>query len=300
MNGKELSNSNKLLSIAENIGDSLKTTVQFKQLESIGGGCINQVSKVSDDKGNQWLIKENSPHLLDMFIAEADGLNEIHNTHTIRCPEVICYGETQQSAYLVIEYISLTHASGNALTGEKLALMHQCQAKIHGWHRDNTIGATPQSNVQSSSWVKFWKQQRLLPQLDMALKKGYPQTDYDNGLKLCDRLELFFSHYNPIPSLLHGDLWGGNQAHDTHGNPVIFDPAVYYGDRETDIAMTELFGGFSADFYSAYNAHFTLDEGYATRKTLYNLYHALNHYNLFGGGYASQAAGMTRRLLSEV
>ncbi|MCK5811253.1 MAG: fructosamine kinase family protein [Cocleimonas sp.] len=299
MNGKELINSNKLFSIAENISATLQTTVQFKQHESISGGCINQVSKISDDKGNQWLIKENSPHLLDMFIAEADGLNEIYNTQSIRCPEVICYGETQQSAYLVMEYIPLTHGSGNALTAEKLAIMHRCLSKIHGWRKDNTIGATPQSNVQSTSWVKFWKQQRLLPQLKMALKKGYSSTDYDHGLRLCDKLDHFFSHYDPMPSLLHGDLWGGNQAYDADGNPVIFDPAVYYGDRETDIAMTELFGGFGADFYAAYNEHFALNEGYSTRKTLYNLYHTLNHYNLFGGGYASQAAGMTRRLLAE-
>ncbi|MCK5916965.1 MAG: fructosamine kinase family protein [Cocleimonas sp.] len=300
MNGKESLNSNKFLNIAKNIGDTLKTTVQFKQLESIGGGCINQVSKVSDDKGNEWLIKENSPHLLDMFIAEANGLNEIHNTGTIRCPEVICYGETQQNAYLVIEYISLVNGSGSALTGEKLALMHQYQGAIHGWHRDNTIGSTPQSNLQSASWIKFWKQQRLIPQLELALKKGYSKRDYDNGLMLCDKLELFFKPYTPAPSLLHGDLWGGNQAHDSSGNPVIFDPAVYYGDRETDLAMTELFGGFSTNFYAAYNQHFALDEGYTTRKTLYNLYHVLNHYNLFGSSYASQAGSMTRRLLTEI
>jgi fructosamine-3-kinase len=300
MNGRELSNSRKLLTIAKNIADSLNTTVQFKQLESINGGCINQVSKVSDDKGKQWLIKENSPHLLDMFIAEAEGLNEIYNSHTIRCPKVICYGETPQSAYLVIEYISLTNGNGNALTGEKLAQMHQYQATTYGWHRNNTIGATPQSNLQNSLWGEFWKQQRLLPQLDMALKNGYSKADYDNGLKLYDRLDLFFSNYTPVASLLHGDLWSGNQAHDSFGNPVVFDPAVYYGDRETDIAMTELFGGFSTDFYAAYNHHFALDEGYTTRKTLYNLYHTLNHYNLFGGGYASQAAAMTRRLLAEI
>jgi len=144
--------------------------------------------------------------------------------------------------------------------------------------------------------MKWWEKLNCL----LALKKGYSRIDYDNGLTLCDRLDHFFTSYEPLPSLLHGDLWSGNQAHDADGNPVIFDPAVYYGDRETDIAMTELFGGFSSDFYIAYNEHFALDEGYATRKTLYNLYHSLNHYNLFGGGYASQAAAMTKRLLAEI
>lgn len=300
MNGKKIAHSTTLLTIAENISDSLNTTVKFKQFESISGGCINQVSKVSDDRGNEWLIKENSPHLLDMFIAEADGLSEIFKSQTIRCPKVVCYGETQHSTYLVMEYISLSNATANALTGEKLAQMHQYKAKIHGWHRDNTIGATPQSNVQNSSWVEFWKQQRLIPQLERALRKGYSSADYDNGMILCECLEVLFSDYQPQASLLHGDLWGGNQGHDDQGHPVIFDPAVYYGDRETDIAMTELFGGFSADFYASYNECLPLDAGYVTRKTLYNLYHTLNHYNLFGGGYASQAAGMSKRLLSEI
>lgn len=300
MNGNEKEYSKKRPPIADNISQTLNTTVQFKQLENLGGGCINQVYKATDIKGKRWLIKENSPHLLDMFIAEAEGLKEIHKSQSIRSPEVICYGETPQSAYLVLEYITLSHQSGNASTAKKLAQMHQYQGEIFGWHRDNTIGATLQSNQQSTSWIEFWKQQRLLPQLQLALNKGYSQNDYDNGLILCNKLDGFFSDYQPKPSLLHGDLWGGNQAHDINGNPVLFDPAVYYGDRETDIAMTELFGGFSADFYASYNEYYPLDAGYSTRKTLYNLYHALNHYNLFGGGYASQAASMTKRLLAEV
>ena len=300
MNGNDRENLRKRLSIADHISHTLNTTVQFKQFEILGGGCINQVSKVTDTKGRHWLIKENSPYLLDVFIAEAEGLSEIQNSQSIRCPKVVCYGETAQSAYLVLEYITLSHDGGNAKTGEKLALMHQYQGKIFGWYRDNTLGETPQSNQESISWIEFWSQQRLLPQLRLGLKKGNPQSDYDNGLKLCDKLSVFFSNYQPIASLLHGDLWGGNQAHDLEGNPVIFDPAVYYGDRETDIAMTELFGGFSADFYSSYNDCYVLDDGYSTRKTLYNLYHALNHYNLFGGGYASQASSMTKRLLAEV
>ena len=300
MNGKEIRNSTKLLSIADNISQTLNTTVQFKQLENLGNGCINQVFKAIDTKGKSWLIKENSPHLLEMFIAEAEGLKEIHKSQSVRCPKVICYGKTAQNAYLVLEYIALSNQEGNANTGKQLAKMHQYQGEVFGWHRDNTIGVTPQSNRQSTSWVEFWKQQRLLPQLRLALNKGYPQSDYDNGIRLCNKLEVFFSHYQPTASLLHGDLWGGNQAHDLDGNPVLFDPALYYGDREADIAMTELFGGFSADFYSSYNEHYPLDAGYNTRKTLYNLYHALNHYNLFGGGYASQSASMTKRLLATV
>ncbi|MCK5895788.1 MAG: fructosamine kinase family protein [Cocleimonas sp.] len=300
MNGKGISHTKKLITIAENMSDTLQKSVQFKQIESINGGCINQVSKVSDEQGNQWLIKENNPQLLDMFIAEAHGLNEIRKSQTIRCPTVVCYGATQQSAYLVMEYIVLSQGAGDALTGKKLAQMHAYQSKIHGWHSDNTIGTTPQSNHQSNSWSTFWKKQRLMPQLERAKKKGYASRDYDNGIKLSEQLAVFFSDYQPPPSLLHGDLWGGNQAHDEQGHPVIFDPAVYYGDRETDLAMTELFGGFNASFYAAYNEYYPLDVGYSIRKTLYNLYHTLNHYNLFGGGYASQAASMTNKLLAEL
>ena len=192
MNGKGIKNSSTGLSIAENIANTLKTTVQFKQFENLGGGCINQVSKVSDAQGRCWLIKENSPHLLDMFVAEAEGLDEIYKSQTIRCPEVICYGETEQSSYLVLEYITLSNAGGNAQTGKKLAQMHQYQAEKFGWHRNNTIGATQQSNLQSESWVEFWQQQRLLPQLQLALKKGYPHRDYESGLKLCEKVADFF------------------------------------------------------------------------------------------------------------
>ena len=120
------------------------------------------------------------------------------------------------------------------------------------------------------------------------------------GLELAEKTHLFFTDYQPRPSLLHGDLWGGNCASDNNNNPVIYDPAVYYGDRETDLAMTELFGGFNNDFYQSYNDTFALDPGYKTRKDLYNLYHILNHYNLFGGSYASQANSITQKLLSEI
>ena len=301
MNGKMIIPSlQHLEGIAEDIGASLNRNTQLKHIESLGGGCINQVAKITDDKGNCWLLKENSPHRLDMFIAEAEGLKEISQSNSIRVPEVICYGETSKRSYLILEYISLSNKSGNHKTAEKLALMHQHQSPIFGWHRDNTIGETPQSNQTTHSWVSFWQEQRLLPQLNIALVNDYPKNAYEDGIKLVEKIPLFFNTYQPIPSLLHGDLWGGNHAFDDNENPVIFDPAVYYGDREADIAMTELFGGFDAGFYLHYNDCFKLDEGYAVRKTLYNLYHALNHYNLFGGGSASQAANMTRRLLAEL
>ena len=147
--------------------------------------------------------------------------------------------------------------------------------------------------------MRFLRERRLGFQLDLAAANGYRGRLQARGEQLLERLGQFFSHYRPKPSLLHGDLWGGNHAADAKNQPVIFDPAVYYGDRESDLAMTELFGGFSAEFHAAYRDAYPLDPGYAVRKTLYNLYHVLNHLNLFGAGYKSQAETMVDRLLSE-
>lgn len=275
--------------------------ISFTTLDSLSGGCINQAWKATDSSGEYWFIKENSLDLLAMFEAEYLGLEEILQSQTIRVPKPICVGNTDSFSYLVLEYIPLQSSVNHQMTGQQLAAMHQItdDNKQFGWSRNNTIGSTPQLNQQNDNWGNFWKQQRLLPQLSLAQKKGYAHSAYDAGLKLADSLEVFFQH-NPSPSLLHGDLWGGNCATDTENNPVIFDPALYYGDRETDIAMTELFGGFNQTFYDAYNNVYPLDSAYKTRKTLYNLYHILNHYNLFGGGYASQAESMTKQLLSEI
>jgi protein-ribulosamine 3-kinase len=177
--------------------------------------------------------------------------------------------------------------------------MHRATSGRFGWHRDNTIGATPQLNAWESDWIVFWQTYRLGYQLDLAARSGHGGQLQRRGGLLLERLPALFDHA-PVPSLLHGDLWGGNFSGDAEGNPVIFDPACYYGDREADLAMTELFGGFSGRFYSAYRAAWPLDPGYDTRKTLYNLYHILNHLNLFGGGYGSQAERMIDRLLAEL
>jgi fructosamine-3-kinase len=163
---------------------------------------------------------------------------------------------------------------------------------------DNTIGSTPQHNNRESNWVRFWQKQRLGKQLEFAADNGYGGQVLRLGEKVLEKVPVFFSDYQPAPSLLHGDLWGGNAAVTTQGEPVMFDPACYYGDREADLAMTELFGGFGRDFYAAYQTIYPLDSGYAQRKTLYNLYHILNHLNLFGRGYLGQATAMMERLLT--
>lgn len=289
--------------IAKKLGKTLNKPLQFISRESISGGCINQSWKVTDNTGHDWFIKTNKPTLLSMFEAEAAGVNEIRQTHAIKAPQAFCFGSTPEVSYLVLEYIPLNGRINQSQTGEQLAALHQHlneKEQPFGWAIDNTIGATPQLNTPHTDWISFYREERLLFQLNLAKSKGYSHKAYENGLLLAEKIPLFFSSYHPQASLLHGDLWSGNCASDEHGNPVIFDPATYYGDHETDLAMTELFGGFNQQFYESYHDHYPIDSGYKNRKTLYNLYHILNHFNLFGGGYASQAASMTQKCLSQV
>ena len=173
--------------------------------------------------------------------------------------------------------------------------MHRHTAKQHGWHRDNTIGKTPQHNPWSDDWVVFFSAHRLLFQLELAANNGYSGELQALGTKLIDKLPAFFDSYEPAPSLLHGDLWGGNWG-VVEGQPFIFDPAVHYGDRESDIAMTKLFGGFGTAFYDAYQSAWPLADGFEARLQLYQLYHVLNHLNLFGSGYLGRALEIMRSL----
>jgi fructosamine-3-kinase len=201
----------------------------------------------------------------------------------------------------VLEHLELRPADdkGMRALGRNLARLHRVTARRHGWDRDNTIGSTPQINTPADDWIAFWRERRLSFQLKLAASKGHAARLSASGERLIEKLPAFFEGYTPVPSLLHGDLWSGNAAMDADGKPVIFDPAVYYGDREADLAMTELFGGFPHSFYAAYRTEYPLDAGYETRKQLYNLYHVLNHLNLFGGGYGAQAERMIEQLLAQ-
>ncbi|MGH8413976.1 MAG: fructosamine kinase family protein, partial [Gammaproteobacteria bacterium] len=238
----------------------------------------------------------------DLFDAEADGLKALAECKAIRVPRVLTVGEQEGEAFLVMEWLSLGQKTGAAAAklGEQLARQHQCLGQHVGWWQNNFIGATPQFNTPSEDWVKFFRKHRLGFQLSLAAENGYCGVLQRQGARLLEVLPAFFSGYTPQPSLLHGDLWGGNWGMVETGEPAIFDPAVYYGDREADIAMTELFGGFGQEFYSAYNAIWPLDASYRVRRDLYNLYHVLNHLNLFGGGYLQQAERSIARLLTEL
>ena len=287
--------------IAQHIRESTGKPFALRQTASVGGGCINSAYRLQGDV-DAFFVKLNRKERLPMFAAEARGLDELAATATVRVPRPVCHGLGGEQSYLVLECLELRPAGAacDRLLGQRLAALHRIAQPFCGWHSDNTIGSTPQPNHRHSDWVKFFTQQRLGFQLKLAETQGFGGKLQRQGEKLMERLPAFFVSYQPQPSLLHGDLWGGNYAGDEAGQPVIFDPACYYGDREADIAMTELFGGFGRDFQPAYADAYPLDAGYRSRKNLYNLYHIINHLNLFGAGYLAQAETMIEQLLAEV
>ncbi len=263
---------------------------------STGGGCINDTAIISDGQ-KSFFIKLNSRDQLPMFEAESEGLHALAEANAIRVPTPVCTGTSGAQSFFVMETMELGGRVNPEQLGQQLARLHQHTARQFGWHRDNTIGSTPQNNPWHSDWIDFFRDQRLIFQLELARDAGIGSATFQRGMRLAELLDNFFSDYPPVASVLHGDLWSGNVGADQAGNPVIFDPAVYYGDREADLAMTELFGGFGNRFFEAYNEVFPIDPGYPRRKTLYNLYHILNHFNLFGGGYGQQADSMIDHLL---
>lgn len=234
-----------------------------------------------------------------MFAAEFDGLQTLRSNNSIKVPEPITHGSCDKQSFLVTEYVPMDSYFSATQFGEQLAIMHHCTTDQYGWHRDNTIGSTAQQNTQQTNWIEFWRKHRLGFQLQLAKNNGHTGSLQTMGAELLEKLPSYFADYTPKASLLHGDLWSGNIS-GCDGQPVIYDPAVYFGDREADIAMTELFGGLPDAFYDAYNANWPLDSGYSVRKQLYNLYHILNHLNLFGSGYYSQSLHLLRSLLAEL
>lgn len=265
---------------------------------TISGGCINEATLLTAG-GEQVFVKVNRAERLAMFEAEAAGLALIAASATIRVPRPICTGVVGTEAFIAMEALALIARGDAAAAGRGLAALHRVSADSFGWERDNTIGATPQPNRPNPDWTAFFARERLGHQLALAARNGHRGRLQTNGERLLERLPALLDHA-PTPSLLHGDLWGGNLGYLPGGEPVVFDPAVYFGDREADLAMTELFGGLGRDFHAAYQEAWPLPASYPVRKTLYNLYHILNHLNLFGSGYRAQAEAMIEQLLAEV
>ena len=263
----------------------------------VGGGDISAAWRLKADNRDVFM-KTGRIDSLHMFTGEAEGLAEIAKAKVLRVPEVYAVGQTADTAFLALEWLPFDRSDPvvERRFGEGLAALHRTTASRFGWHRDNTIGLTPQHNAWSTDWVAFFQEHRLGFQLRLARENGFSGELQKHGRRLQKRLPSLFENYEPVPSLLHGDLWGGNWA-SSGGEPVIFDPAVYDGDRETDLAMTRLFGGFGKAFYEGYETAWPLQPGGGDRLALYQLYHVLNHLNLFGSGYLGRALALTSALL---
>ena len=273
--------------LSERLEQALRKKLGVPGASPVRGGDINRAFRL-DFAGARFFVKLNHVSLGSMFAAERAGLDALRASAAIRVPEVFLTGSEGESAFIVMEYIELRGSAEPGLFARQLAALHETTHPRFGFPVNNTIGSTPQINSPTADWVEFWQRYRL----------GY-QLELGAGEKLNDRVAEFFADYRPRPSLLHGDLWSGNQGADASGNPVIFDPACYYGDHEADLAMMELFGNPGERFFAAYAERFPLDAGYAQRRDLYNLYHVLNHANLFGGGYAARARRMIDMLLGQ-
>jgi fructosamine-3-kinase len=319
------------------IGSVIGATLRARPADRVYGGSINECYRWQSDAGPIF-VKVAPARASAMLAAEAAGLEELRRADAVRVPRVLgvstgggapadgCIGagvgggvgsgsgvgsgtsantgvgvgSSCDKAWLALEWIQsgVSSRATESLLGEQLARQHRATQTAFGWSRDNTIGSTPQLNEWCDDWVTFFRDRRLRYQLDLAGQNGFGGRLQERGGALLDHVGDFFRGYRPTPALLHGDLWSGNRLTDEREQPVIFDPAVYYGDREADLAMTRLFGGYGAGFYAAYEAAWALDAGAATRTTLYNLYHVLNHLNLFGSGYLAQAGTMIDSLLA--
>lgn len=268
---------------------------QQEDYRLLDGGDINSAARFSLADQNYFVKWNDADRYPLMFEAEAKGLNELRKANCIRIPEVKFIGEQDGGSFLLLELID----EGSRRTkyfqefGEQLAQLHQNTKATFGLDHRNYIGSLPQVNTPTDTWSEFFVVNRLEEQIRLARDNRQVDAYLSNGFKhLFNKIESLFP--NEAPALLHGDLWSGNQMPDKNGKPCIYDPAVYYGHREMDIAMTKLFGGFSTSFYESYNQAYALEEGWEQRVDLCNLYPLLVHVNLFGGGYAEQVRGILK------
>ena len=266
-------------------------------IKPVAGGCISDAFKLEMKSGESYFLKLNYIVADDMFIKEAHGLNELRKPAVIRIPTVILF----ENSFILMEYIETGAKTKNFFKdfGRKFAELHKFKGRSFGFYEDNFIGSNTQRNIpgndEKDDWINFFYTKRLLAQYTLAEKNDYATPELTDGILALEKIIYkILAGNEEHPSLLHGDLWSGNYMADEKGAPVLIDPAVYYGHREADLAMTKLFGGFKPEFYSAYNECYPLSEGYEYREDIYKLYHVLNHFNLFGKGYYNQAMSIIK------
>jgi fructosamine-3-kinase len=259
----------------------------------VAGGDSHAAARLETRK-QRWFIKWDAAARLGQFEAELEALRILSVADGPILPDGVCAGSNGTHAWLVTGWLDLQPTGDAPAFGTRLAAMHRRTQDCFGWHADNVLGASRQDNRPHDSWPEFWWSRRLAPQLERALASGLAPGATPETLRAAS--DQLLSH-RPPPALVHGDLWGGNHAFLADGSPVIFDPAPYYGDRETDLAMMRLFGGFHPSVFEAYEGAWPLSPGSRERLPLYQLYHLLNHYNLFGSGWASRVTQSLRATL---
>ncbi len=285
------------------LNEKIKTRIEnqlkkkISNISSLSGGCISNAYKVEFDDSSLAFVKYNPSFGNEMFRKEANGLIELKKASAIRIPEVYYF----DSELIITELINLSTKKKVFFSdfGRSFAKLHKFTSDHYGFYEDNFIGSNRQKNIpeeeEKNNWVKFYFNKRILYQYKLTEKNGYSTSELKNGIsKLENKIEDILSGSDNLKSLLHGDLWNGNFMVDENGEACLIDPAVYYGNREADLAMTKLFGGFNSEFYNAYNETFPLPAGYEYRENIYKLYHILNHLNLFAGGYYSQAMNLIK------
>jgi fructosamine-3-kinase len=273
--------------IIAQIGSILKEEIVSDSF--VEGGCIANSKIITTSSGKNFFLKQGCSK--QMFLCEANGLNEIKKSQTINTPNII----ESNKYFLLLEYIQQGTKSPKTfqLFGEQFAKMHQYTNSEYGFYENNFIGNTPQINTPSNNWVDFYFTNRLLYQFKLAEKNKHLTPELKKAFNTIENnIDKIIKGSEENPSLLHGDLWGGNYIINSNGTPYIIDPAVYYGHREADLAMTKLFGGFTQEFYEAYNHTYPLKDGYEYRENIYLLYHVLNHLNLFGSSYYHQTLNL--------
>ncbi|AMO37305.1 fructosamine kinase family protein [Thauera humireducens] len=274
----------------------------IRDIAPVSGGCIHEAVVVTGHC-ERFFVKLGNAARLPMFEAEVDGLLALAAADGFRTPTPIACGADDAHAFLVLEHLTLRplhSADEGARFADALVRLHRTRGAHFGWRRDNFIGSTPQRNTPADNWARFFVEHRLHPQFALARQHGFSGELQKQGERLFERVPALFLDYRPTESLLHGDLWHGNAAVLEDGTPAIFDPAVHYGDRESDLAMSELFGGFPGSFYAEYRKAWPMQDDYEKRKLLYSLYHILNHMNLFGRGYLREATRLATRLNEEL
>jgi protein-ribulosamine 3-kinase len=280
---------------------------KIRNFTSLSGGCISDAFKITTNDNSNFFLKYNSSISNDMFIKEANGLKELVKANAIRIPKILGFDKD----YILLEYIQTGNKNLHAVKlrqagknffeqfGRNFAKMHKYTSDNYGFYEDNYIGSNLQKNIpcelEKNDWVSFYFNKRILFQFKLAEMLGNSTEELRKGIsRLENVIQEIIGGSDERPSILHGDLWSGNYLVDENGSAVLIDPEVYYGNREADLGMTKLFGGFSSEFYSAYHEEFPLKDGYEYRENIYKLYHVLNHLNLFGGGYYHQAISLIK------